>query len=47
METKQMTKQEKIDFGVTKENLRHFIMNNEMKIKAIFFDYPELIKELN
>jgi len=39
--TKQLTEQDKIDFGITKENLRHFIENNKVKVEAVLEDYKE------
>ena len=34
-----MTEQDKVDFGITKENLHHFIENNKVKVEAILEDY--------
>jgi len=41
MDTKQKTEQEKIDFGITEENLKHFIENNKVKVEAVLEDFKK------
>lgn len=41
---KQMSEQDKITFGITEENLKHFIMNNEVKFRALLGLHPDLFE---